>query len=80
MPITIRQIRDDILNPDIKLADILRKAKVLAYRLDLPELKQWADYELDGYADSDVELPYYRRITTSSFGTFSGFGGAWLKN
>jgi hypothetical protein len=39
VPTTIRQIQDDILNPDVKLSDILRKAKVLSYRLDVPEFK-----------------------------------------
>jgi hypothetical protein len=80
VPITVRQIRDDILNPDIRLVDVLRKAKVLGYRLDLPELKQWVDHELDGYEGSDVELPDYRCIVTGSYGTFSGFGGARLEN
>ncbi len=80
MLITIRQIRDDVLNADMSLSNILRKAKVLAYRLELPELKQWVDHELDGYEGSDTELPDYRCIPTSNYGTFSGFGGARLEN
>jgi hypothetical protein len=32
--ITIRGIRDDITNPDVKLSSILLKAKVMAYSLD----------------------------------------------
>jgi hypothetical protein len=78
--ISVRQIRNDALNADIRLSDILRKAKVLAYRLGIPDLKQWVNYELDGYEGSNVELPDYRCIATASYGTYSGFGGARLEN
>ena len=57
MSITIRGIRNDIVNPDSRLSDILRKAKVLAYRLDLPDFKAWVDYELDGYYDETLRFP-----------------------
>jgi hypothetical protein len=49
VPTTIRQIQNDTLNPKVRLFDILRKAKVLSYRLNVPEVKQWAGHELDGY-------------------------------
>lgn len=80
MSITIREIRDDTTNPDIRLADVLRKAKVLAYRLNVPDFKQWVDHELDGYSGSAAELPDYRHFPTNNYGSFSGFGGAQLKN
>ena len=48
--ITIRGIRDDTVNPDVKLSSILLKAKVMAYSLDVPEFKQWIERELEGQA------------------------------
>ncbi len=80
MPITTRQIQDDILDPNKRLPDILRKAKVLAYRLDVPEFKQWLDYELDGYYGEEVEVPDYRVTPTTNFGDFAGFGGSFVRN
>jgi hypothetical protein len=78
--ITIRQIRDDIINPDMRLSDILRKAKVLAYRMDLPDFKEWVDYELDGYYGQNAELPDYRVAKAHNLGEFSGFAGAHISN
>lgn len=77
---TVAEIRNDLVNPSARLADILLKAKVLAYRLDVPEFKRWVDYELDGYAGTDVELPEYRDFPAFNYGTFSGFGGSLIHN
>lgn len=77
---TIRQVQDDITNPEIKLSDILRKAKVLSYRLNVPEFKQWVNQELDGYPGQDTELPDYRHFPAHNYGTFSGFGGSIIHN
>jgi len=76
--ITIRGIRDDITNPDVKLSSILLKAKVMAYSLDVPEFKQWIERELEGYEGEDVEVPDYRKAAGTNFGQFSGYGGAWI--
>ena len=76
----LRQLQEDILNPDRALPDILRKAKVLAYRMDVPEFKQWVNHELDGYAGEDVELPDYRDFPASNYGDFSCVGGTHIRN
>ena len=76
--ITIRGIRDDTVNPDVKLSSILLKAKVMAYSLDVPEFKQWIERELEGYEGEDVEVPDYREAAGTNFGQFSGYGGAWI--
>lgn len=41
------------------IVGVLIKAKMIAVKLNLPELAEWFDYELDGYPDG-VELPDYR--------------------
>ena len=65
------QIQSDILDDEVPISAILRKAKVLAAQLNSEELKQWASSELDGYAEIS-DLPDYRVIRTSSAGTWTG--------
>ncbi|MGB3680933.1 MAG: hypothetical protein WA990_00445 [Rubrobacteraceae bacterium] len=76
----LRQLQEDILNPDRALPDILRKAKVLAYRMDVPEFKQWVNRELDGYAGNDVQLPDYRNFPVSNYGNFWCAGAVHIRN
>ncbi len=66
----IQQLQDDIVNPDISLAAILRRAKILAYRLQHDEFKSWVDNELNGYPDKD-SIPSYRRFTAHNLGHFA---------
>jgi hypothetical protein len=40
--------------------DLLRKCKVLAYRLRHEPFKEWVDHELNGYPP-EIDLPSYRR-------------------
>jgi YD repeat-containing protein len=63
----INSIQEDILNPNVKLSNILLKAKVLAYQLENDEFKQWIRQEINGYEDED-NIPNYRFIPTNSYG------------
>jgi len=76
--ITVRSIRDSIIDPDVKLSSILLKAKVIAYSLDVPDFKQWIERELEGYEGEGVEVPDYRQAAGANYGQFSGYGGAWI--
>lgn len=66
----IQSIQQDILNPNVSLANILLKAKVLAHRLHNDEFKQWVRNELDGYSEKEL-IPDYRVLEVLSFGTFA---------
>lgn len=68
------EIQSDILS-NVSLATVMRKAKVLAYRLKNQEFKTWVDYELSGYYGTDIPLPDYRILGAHSSGTF--FNGVW---
>jgi len=57
----IQEIQEDLLKDHIKLSITLRKAYILAVKLNLPDLKEWLDKETQGY-DSDDEFPLYRKI------------------
>ena len=75
----IQQLQDDIVNPEVSLAAILRRAKILAYRLRHDELKKWVDNELNGYPGED-SIPRYRRYQTHSYGDFFGSLGTHVTN
>lgn len=59
----INEINNDLVNPSLKLGDILLKVQVLAFKLKNESLKSWLHNELNGYKPS--EIPEYRIIPTS---------------
>lgn len=61
-------IQNDILG-SAELSVILRKAKVLAFKLKNQEFKDWVENELNGYNNSDL-VPEYRKISTIAQGNF----------
>lgn len=66
----LHQIQSDLLNQDIDLPNVLRKARVLAHQLQSEELRNWLSQELDGYSSYD-DLPDYRILRTALIGTFT---------
>lgn len=80
MSITIRSLRNDIVDPNIALSSVLLKAKVIAYSLDSDEFKEWVNFELDGYGGQNVEVPEYRVCAAANYGQFSGFHGRSIDN
>jgi len=54
----VEELQRDALNSDIAVADLLRKALVVATKLNLQEFREWVELELDGYRAVDV--PPYR--------------------
>ena len=67
------EIRSDLVNESASLANTLRKAKILAYDIGLPEFSEWVEFELNGY-QSRENVPEYRQITPVNLGTFVGPG------
>ena len=57
----IDNITQDLVNPDIKLENSLRKTLILAYQIKNDTLKSWVESELNGYSNSD-NVPDYRRV------------------
>lgn len=62
------EIQDEILSA-ASLSTVMRKAKVLAYRLKNQEFKEWVEHELNGYEETSP-LPEYRKVSTHSKGDF----------
>lgn len=70
----IQELQKDLLNNQIKLSDILIKAKIPATKLNLLEFKNWLDEEIQGYEATDLH-PQYRHIKgiCRYWDTFSGW-------
>jgi hypothetical protein len=45
----IEELQHDALNSNVRVGDLLRKAKIIAVKLDLPEFEKWVENELNGY-------------------------------
>src|SRR6266498_1137883 len=75
----IRQLRDEAVDSTKSLADLLRKAIVLASLLHNDELRTWAKSELEGY-DSSESLPPNRRAPAELYGQFLGSAGRQVSN
>lgn len=75
----LREIQNDAVNSSVNVSDLLRKCKILAYRLGNEDFKSWVDSELNGY-DSEDLLPDYRILYVGSKGYFVGSFGKSLSN
>jgi len=58
----VEELQQDALNDRVKVSDLLRKAKAIAHKLNLPELANWVEDELNGYPN-DREVPNYRLLS-----------------
>lgn len=65
----IDQLIEELTDKNIKLTDVLIKAKVLAFKLKNQALGQWIECELNGYRNSP--LPEYRIVQCQVIGTIS---------
>lgn len=75
----LNQIQDAAVDSSIRVADLLRRCKILAARLHNDEFSKWVDMELQGYSSKD-DVPDYRILRVQSFGHFSGPFGSGLRN
>ena len=56
----VLQLQQDALDRDVLISDLIRKALVVAKKLNLEDFERWISDELNGYGDGDV--PEYRVI------------------
>lgn len=74
----IHEIQRDASDESIPVAQLLRRMKMAAAKLKLPELGSWVEQELNGY-DSDTALPMYRVIAGIPMAHFPGRGWHMMK-
>ena len=58
----VLQIQKYCLDDNTPLVNILRKAKLVATKLELEDWLEWINKELDGYTCNTEDLPPYRII------------------
>ncbi len=75
----LQQIQSDAINSSVPAAMLLRKCRVLAFRLGNQEFENWVMAELNGYS-ADQQLPAYRSLHVVSKGNFVGMFGRQLHN
>lgn len=59
----VLDLQQELLNPNCDILNALRKAHVIASRLNLKEFDAWITSELNGY--SEVDIPDYRKVKGS---------------
>lgn len=76
----IKELQSDILNQEVNLSSILRKAKVLATNIKNEEMKKWIDSELNGYKSDYKKIPEYRIGHSDIYGDFINSFGIKMNN
>ncbi|WP_156332517.1 hypothetical protein [Rhodopseudomonas sp. AAP120] len=72
----VHEIQSDLLTDNKPLANTLRKARLAARKLDLPDFEKWITRETDGYKNAAWDdLPEYRTIgaTPRFFNPYRGW-------
>lgn len=72
----IEQLQSHALDNTVPATDLLRKAKVVAVKLDLGEFLVWIEKELNGYeTETQDELPRYRMLKgeTKAWNPYQGW-------
>lgn len=73
----VQELQRDALSKDVKIEDLLRKAKAVAVKLGQTEIQAWLNAELEGYRNvSKEQIPAYRHVYAQLKG-FNPYQG-WL--
>lgn len=75
----LADIIDSLTSESSRASDTLRRAKILAHKIGLPEFRSWIDHELNGYSGG-AELPPYRICKTHNMATILNPFGGGVKN
>ena len=57
----VEELQAEALNSSVPVDDLLRKAKIVAEKLDIRDFADWIERELTGYGEQD-EYPVYRKV------------------
>jgi hypothetical protein len=72
----ITELQDESLRDDISSTSLLRKALLVAKKLNIVDFESWIAKELDGYTDVK-DIPAYRTVP-GQIEYFNSFRGAWF--
>ena len=57
----VDELQTDAVNRTVRVSDLLRKALLVASKLDIPGVPEWINKELSGYEPHDT-IPAYREV------------------
>jgi len=74
---TVLELQREALDNSSDIVGLLRKAKIIAYKLGLEDLTEWATKELGGYTSTDPAdtIPRYRYISGGTLQFFNPYHG-----
>src|SRR5574338_44709 len=72
----VLELQRDALDPDVSISSLLRKAHVVARKLDVREFQQWTSNALDGYPDR-APVPEYR-VIHREVKAFNPYNRIWM--
>lgn len=77
----VNELQSEVLQSNCDVVSVLRKAHLIAVKLNLTEFDTWIINELNGYSDSEM-VPSYRRIRGSLkyFNPYRGWMNATIIN
>ena len=82
MPSLVAQLQEAALDRNVPVEDLLRRAKVVASKLDLHKFLSWIDREMKGYGRDD-QVPEYRQLsgTVNAWNPYHGWQAViWAQN
>ena len=70
----VLDLQNEVTKPDCDIVNVLRKAHLIAAKLNLQEFDKWITCELNGYKNGD-EVPKYREIrgVLKAFNPYNGW-------
>jgi len=72
------ELQREALDKSIRVSDLLRKALLVARKLNIVDLESWILSELNGYSNTDaVSFPPYRWVS-GEIKSFNPYNGMWL--
>jgi hypothetical protein len=74
----LSDIQEDATDSRVDILKVLRKAKILAAKLNNPEFDEWIEHELNGYENRE-NLPNYRILPAQIKGNFLSPQGHQLR-
>lgn len=73
----VLELQREALDNSSDIVGLLRKAKIIAYKLGLEDLTEWATKEVGGYTSTDLAdtIPKYRHISGGTLQFFNPYRG-----
>ena len=57
----VLELQNEVTKSDCDIVNVLRRAHLIAVKLNLKEFDKWISCELNGYKEGDI-IPEYRKV------------------